>query len=1530
MRRSFFLALALLMGASFPLYAQHWSEMMTDTSANFYDVQQAFESYWKDKDHTQKGKGWKPFKRWEWFTAQRVYPSGDLGQMNQAMKVYFDQVAADPIRGSGPGGDWSFMGPSKVPSNGGGAGRLNFLRFDPSDPNILWTGSPGGGLWKSTDAGASWTNWNTDNLPVIGCSDILIDPTDTDILYLATGDGDAGDTYSVGVLKSTDGGLTWAATGLGWDVSSQRRIRKLIMHPTNSQIIHAATSAGIFRTVNGGVNWTQVQPGDFYDLEYHPTDPQIVYGSSKGFFRSTNGGTSWTQISTGLPTTNLSRRMALAVTPASPNTVYVLAANSADNGYLGLYRSTDSGSTFSTRSESPNILGWSSNGDDSGGQGWYDLAVAASPTDANAVYVGGVNIWRSVNGGQDWGINGHWYGDQAPYVHADIHDLIFKPGSGNTVYAATDGGLFRTSNNGQSWSDLSDGLEIAQLYRLGLSATDDNLVISGWQDNGTNRLNDGNWARVVGGDGMECIVDHKNASTMYGALYYGNIRKSTNGGQNFFTIVESGDSDGVNSGGLWVTPYIMHPTENQTLLVGKNNLYRSTDGGSNWETLGNIGGGGLISHIAYAPSNPNVIYVSRTNTISVSTDGGNSFSNITNGLPNLSITYIAVSSASPSVVYVTYSGYLAGNKVFVSYNGGQSWTNYSNGLPNLPVNCIVFEKGSANAVYAGTDVGVYYRDGNKSSWEPFSTGLPNVVVTELEIQYDVSKIRASTYGRGIWESTIYSGTPQAPEAVFANPASACSGISVKFTNLSTNNPINFQWAFEGGMPASSNLSDPEVTWLSPGTYNVTLTVTNVAGTSTVSKTIEIRPTPAVVLTPESPSVCKGSSITLSASGASTYLWSNNLGPGPSKKVTPASTTTYTVTGNLSGCTSKSTITVEVLPLPTVSLAGSKTTLCEGESVFLTASGASIYQWDGGLGTEQQLELQPSATTTYSVTGTDVNGCSAQASFTVEVFAKPSITITPSKPEICEGEVLVLEAAGASSYTWAGGWGNEAIIVLNPSSGTTYQVSGTSAQGCVSTAEVTIPVNPLPEVQIAASTQSVCDGEALTLSASGAATYLWSGGLGSEPLLVFNPLQTATYTVTGLSEKGCAGTAAIDIGVYPRPSLSVNPDQPKVCLGEEISLLANGAEAYRWSGGLGEGESKTVALESTTTFILAGRSAQGCEDSITVTVQVLALPNVSVEPAMPVICPGGNIQMNVYGAESYNWSDGLGAEATVIVSPSSSTIYSVTGISADGCSKKVDVPVTVQEVKTQITPWPDPTCSRGLYRLEPAATLAGIVLPTGVSVDTTQMPHFLWVTQGQAGDRLELLIQEVGIACPVELVLDQAPNTTIIHGMDFDHCRMQLVADLPCTMGTWYRFGRADGQFTIVGAGVATLTNVDRTSRENHGYIFVCDGPCAEMAILPVLEADGYEECLSAGTFEMQVRPNPADVDLSVLISHSGTAVMTVRIWDVTGRLLGERKVEHPGGELILPYTVSDWPSGVYVLEVERNDGKSLSRKVVIQ
>jgi hypothetical protein len=748
---------------------RHYGEMMQDPEVNFYDVQAAFNAYWQGKDINQKevikGKGYKPYKRWEWFMEPRVYKTGERYSPDLLMKAY--QEGQEKSMMAGGGGIWTYFGNTNVP-NGGGAGRINMLEVDPNNPTTTWYAcAPGGGLWKTTNSGTSWSLLNTDDLASIGVSDVAIDPSNTNVLYLGTGDGDAGDTYALGVLKSTDGGATWNPTGLSWTVQQARRVSRVIINPNNTQIVMAATSNGIYRTTDGGANWNQEISGNYKEIIFKPGDPNTVYctGNSDDFWRSTDNGQNWTQITSGLPVSGISR-LAIGVTDADPSIVYILAGSSATQGYSAFYRSTDSGVNFteqhSMAASSLNLLGWDTGGGDTGGQAWYDLCTAGDPLDANTVYVGGVNVYKSTDGGVNWALTGHWYGGGgAPYVHADNHGMVFIPGT-STLLIGNDGGVFRTTNGGSTFSDRSSNLEVAQQYRIGISQQNSNQLLTGWQDNGTNYKNGAAWSEVIGGDGFECIMDHTNSSVAYGALYYGNIRKSTSGaGGGYGTIVGSGGT-GVNSNGAWLTPYIMSGNDNLKLLVGKSTVYTSLDGGGSWAAGGAIAGGN-INALAMAPSNEDYIFASKGGSLYMSYDGGATFAAAT-GMSGDYITYIAFDPANEDRVWITYSGFSSGTKVYFSSNGGASWSNFSTGLPNIPVNCIAYHTGSSDALYVGTDAGVYYRDNSFSSWQSYSSGLPNVVVTELEIQYASNTIVCSTYGRGVWHAPLFS-LPQLDGAV---------------------------------------------------------------------------------------------------------------------------------------------------------------------------------------------------------------------------------------------------------------------------------------------------------------------------------------------------------------------------------------------------------------------------------------------------------------------------------------------------------------------------------------------------------------------------------------------------------------------------------------------------------------------------------------------------------------------------------------------------------------------------------------------
>lgn len=712
----------------------------TDTSNNFYVIREAFQKYFETIDKEQKGTGWKPFKRWEWFWEPRVYPTGEFPNSYQVYNE-IKKVKANRKKDQQLAYQWTFIGPQDIATNSQGLGRVNRVLTDPRDTNIIWACAASGGLWKTTNNGGTWTT-NTDELTVLGTTDLVIHPTNSNIMYLATGDGDHSDTYSIGVLKSTDGGNSWNTTGLVWNVSGLYTISRLLINPNNPEILLAAGNFGVYRTTNGGETWTRTFTTSLKDMEFKPNNPNVVYACGTRVYRSNDGGVTWSELTSGLPTSGISR-IALAVTPANEDYVYAIYANSSNNGYMGLYRSTNGGNTWSLMSNSPNILGWSTS--DPSGQAWYDLCLAVSPTNANEIYSGGVNVYRSTNGGTNWV-------SYSLSMHVDHHDLWFIPGT-NILFSGNDGGVYKKSVGQNIWTNLSAGLKITQFYRLGCSALN-SFIIAGSQDNGTFLKNSTSHLPVYGGDGMEAKIDYSNTNIMYACSQNGGLGRSTNGGSSFTSIKPSGAT------GAWITPYEMHPTDPQTLFAGFVEVYKTTNRGTSWSTISSFGGSSSLTILEVCKTNPDYIYVARpTGFFKRTTNGGTSWSNI-NYPYSGSMTSLEIHPENPNIIWVTYSGYSSNNKVFYTSNAGISWNNITGNLPNVPVNCIVYEEGSPNRVYVGTDIGVWYKDSNNPNWIEYNNGLPNVVIEELEIQYSLQKIRAATYGRGLWEADLVSVNPK--------------------------------------------------------------------------------------------------------------------------------------------------------------------------------------------------------------------------------------------------------------------------------------------------------------------------------------------------------------------------------------------------------------------------------------------------------------------------------------------------------------------------------------------------------------------------------------------------------------------------------------------------------------------------------------------------------------------------------------------------------------------------------------------------
>jgi photosystem II stability/assembly factor-like uncharacterized protein len=700
----------------------------------------------------------------------------------------------------------------------------------PTNDQILYAGSPSGGIWKSLDAGVTWENLN-DDFPTLGVSGIAIDYANPQTIYIATGDKDGSDTYSIGVVKSTDGGQTWNNTGLSHNLTQFLVCRELKMHPTDNQTLIVATNDGLFKTSDGGTTWTESQDGNFRDVEFHTTDPSIVYASEDKLWRSTDGGNTFSVINNGLPNSGDVNRMELAVSEDQPGWIYALTGKESDASFRGLFLSTDNGQTFQLQSNSPNIFGYAMDGDDDAGQSWYDMAIDADPNNASILFIGGINIWKSTNAGQDWTISSHWvYPSNIGYTHADIHEIRYFNGN---LYCGSDGGIFKTSDSGSNWNDLTAGMEIAQFYRLGLSPQNAGIVIGGTQDNGSNLLKNGTWTHVYGADGMEAAIDPTNVNNMFCTYQFGGLRRSTDGGASWDFIF-----DGDGEDGSWVTPY--ESIGSNTIIAGYQNVWKSQNNGNSFTPISSFGGNQSIRDLDVYNSNEDIIYVVFSNSVRKTVNGGVSWQDITNNLPNLSVSDIHIHPSNPDIVWATTSGYDNGDKVFVTTDGGDNWQNISQNLPNIPANTIVYQEGTDGGLYVGMDVGVYYTDSTLSNWQAFDLDMPNVIVNELEIHYGANVIRAATYGRGIWESDLFTPSTLPPEADFSNSVTEiCPTDSITFTDASVNASPGWTWYFPGGSPSSSTLASPSVLFPASGTYNISLVVENPNGLDSIAQNIEV-------------------------------------------------------------------------------------------------------------------------------------------------------------------------------------------------------------------------------------------------------------------------------------------------------------------------------------------------------------------------------------------------------------------------------------------------------------------------------------------------------------------------------------------------------------------------------------------------------------------------------------------------------------------------------------------------------------------
>lgn len=990
------LLIVIFILTSFLVYSQPWTKEIIDKKDNFFDVQQSFNDYWQGKE-IKRGNGWKQFKRWEYFWEQRTFPDGKIENgltiYNEYLK--FVRQNKDDNIFQALTSSWEELGPVNVPANklmykSGGLGRINVVRVNPYNDNNIWVGSAGGGAWYSTNRGQNWQTVNFTGILSMGVSDIAIAYSNPNIIYIATGDKNGffmSNEYSAGILKSTDGGKNFALTSFSFDVDESALTNRIIINPNDHNLIFAATSKGILRSKDGAKTWENVYSAlAFRDIEFKTDNPNVIFAASSGLsssssnskiFRSIDGGNTWNLIST----LSGSCRVDLAVTPANANYIYAVAAKTYSGAFSGLYKSVDGGATFTLQSASPNILGIEFDGSGNEGQGFYDLAIAVSSLNPDLVFVGGIHAWKSTDGGKKWNILNHWTGSYGlPFVHADQHHFYFNPVTFE-LYAANDGGLFVTSNNGSSWKDLSNGLAILQLYKINVSENEKDLVITGSQDNGTNFFNGQSWQHVNGGDGMTCAIDPKDKNYVYATTQNGNIFLSKSGGSNFSRIAGPDLFQGEYSN--WVIPFVLNPVNPKSIYAGYRNIYKSTNRGSSWFKLTNFSNSGAINNLAVSEKDTNYVYFSIRNFLYKSINGGQTFEVLFNKTSH--ITGIAVDPDNPSRVFVSLSGYRADEKVFEI--NGSAIKNLSFNLPNIPVNTIVIQKNTSGRLFIGTDIGVYAKmDDFINEWTLESNQLPPVVISDLRINYSNGKLYAGTYGRGVWSTELFKCSAEKPNVKIDGNVEFCLGDSVLLT---AETPFkNFLW--------SNGDTSKTITVKTSGVYYVS--IKDSLGCTEKSDPVNINQLfiPSFSISSAKGLVICGESDTLSLkvrSGLENYLWSTGDTTDGISVFEPGIYTVSAKTTN--GCNVFDSVYIPMRQKP------GKPNIYLNENTLSTDSAYS-YKWfkDGsGLTLSTSKDFSPSESGNYYVIVFNEHGCGSSSEL-------KEVTITSVYENIIKNEFKI--------------------------------------------------------------------------------------------------------------------------------------------------------------------------------------------------------------------------------------------------------------------------------------------------------------------------------------------------------------------------------------------------------------------------------------------------------------------------------------------------------------------------------------------